>query len=256
VGTEKDVLGDGGSTAPSSPPSSTQPGTRRASSPAPTPAAKPPSTPASASGYHPDKQKVLVSQATDQDQLGEPNVSEGGLEPPCSALVRTLSAHALILQSSGRASGVCIRARNWRSAVPCAGHRGRLYRRRPSPRRITTLAAGTRSLEESGSPSASWTRRRRGADRGSSVGFFESDAQPPADPAEGSAAPTRAQGTGTAPASRSAGRRDSHEPRYEDRFGSCSARRALCRPVVSAGSHAPIKLLRVSAGIGPNTAQA
>jgi site-specific DNA recombinase len=33
--------------------------------------------------YHPGKRKVLVGSVSDQDLIGEPMVSEGGLEPPC-----------------------------------------------------------------------------------------------------------------------------------------------------------------------------
>ncbi|GGP97451.1 putative recombinase [Streptosporangium pseudovulgare] len=35
--------------------------------------------------YHPGKRKVLVSSGADQHLIGESNVSEGGLEPPCPA---------------------------------------------------------------------------------------------------------------------------------------------------------------------------
>ncbi len=42
--------------------------------------------------YHPSKQKVLVSSTSDQDSMGESNVSEGGLEPPCPSLGTSTSS--------------------------------------------------------------------------------------------------------------------------------------------------------------------
>ncbi|GAA0397514.1 putative recombinase [Acrocarpospora corrugata] len=42
--------------------------------------------------YHPSKQKVLVSSTSDQDSMGETNVSEGGLEPPCPSLGTSTSS--------------------------------------------------------------------------------------------------------------------------------------------------------------------
>jgi hypothetical protein len=42
--------------------------------------------------FYPRDNKVLVRSSSDQDQLGETNVSEGGLEPPCP--IRALAPQA------------------------------------------------------------------------------------------------------------------------------------------------------------------
>jgi len=90
--------------------------------------------------YHPNREAVLVEARPATASVCVRNVSEGGLEPPRSAMMRTMGAHALILQPFHHTAECAFRRRSGgRSKPPRAGHRVRLL---PTPATLPPSPSG------------------------------------------------------------------------------------------------------------------